>query len=72
MEGHIFHVRQVLARLLKNKLFMVVEKCAFLVDNASFLGYIIWQGSVQADQEKIRALEEGPIQKASKELQQLL
>lgn len=39
MEGHISHVRQVLTRLLENRLFVKAEKCDFHVDNVSFLGY---------------------------------
>lgn len=37
MEEHISHVRQILARLLENRLFMKAEKCAFHVD-VSFFG----------------------------------
>lgn len=39
---------------------MIVDKCAFSV-YVSFLGHIIWLGSVQTDQEKFRAVEEWPI-----------
>lgn len=72
MEEHISHVRQVLARLLENRLFVKAEKYAFHVDNVSFLGYIIQSGSVKADPEKIRAVEEWPVPKTRKELQWFL
>lgn len=72
MEEHFSHVRQVLTRLLENRLFLKAEKCAFHVDNVSFLGYIIQRGSVKADPEKIRAVKEWPVPKTHKELQRFL
>jgi hypothetical protein len=38
MEEHIIHLRQVLQRLLGNKLYVKAEKCEFHVDSVSFLG----------------------------------
>jgi len=58
MEEHISHVRQVLTRLLENRLFLKAEKFDFHVDTVSFLGYIIQSGSIKADPKKIKAVEE--------------
>lgn len=49
---HVSHVRQVLQRLKENKLFVKAKKCH--VSTVSFLGFIIEQGQLQPDPEKIR------------------
>lgn len=46
---HISHVRQVLQRLLENRLFVKAEKCEFHVPSVSFLGYILEGGQMRAD-----------------------
>lgn len=61
MEEHVAHVRQVLARLLENRLFVKAEKCQFHANSVPFLGLIIQGGSVKEDPEKFRALMEWPI-----------
>ncbi len=43
-EEHIQHVRQVLQRLLENKLYVKPEKCEFHAQSVNFLGYVIAQG----------------------------
>ena len=55
-EEHVSHVRQVLTRLLENKLFAKSEKCDFHVSTVSFLGFVIRGGRVMADPEKVRAM----------------
>ena len=39
MEEHRVHVRQVLQRLLENRLYVKAEKCEFHIPSISFLGY---------------------------------
>ena len=53
---HARHVRQVLQRLLENRLFVKAEKC----NSVEFLGQILEEGRVRADPKKIRAVEEWP------------
>ena len=48
------HVRQVLQRLLENQLFVKAEKCEFHRSTLSFLGYVIAEGNVQMDPEKVK------------------
>lgn len=50
---HEIHVRQILQRLLENKLFIKGEKCDFHVDSAAFLGYIIEKGNLKPDAAKV-------------------
>lgn len=46
---HECQVRQVLLRLLENRLFIKAEKCEFHVNTVSFLGYIIDRGNLKAN-----------------------
>jgi len=71
-EEHVQHVRQVLQRLLENKLFVKAEKCEFHVNSVSFLGYIIESGQVRPDPEKIKPVIEWPKPTTVKQLQQFL
>ena len=72
MEEHTQHVQQVLQRLLENKLFVKVEKCKFHVDSVDFLGYIIEQGQVRTDPEKVQAVAQWPKPSTRKQLQRFL
>ena len=56
LSSHIQHVKQVLQRLLENRLFVKAEKCDFHAHTTSFLGYIISRGEIKMDQEKVRAV----------------
>lgn len=59
-QEHVLHVRQVLQRLLENQLFVKAEKCEFHHSTISFLGYVIADGNVQMDPEKVNAVVEWP------------
>ncbi|KAI3356909.1 hypothetical protein L3Q82_003555 [Scortum barcoo] len=61
LSDHQLHVRQVLQRLLENRLFVKKEKCEFHASQVNFLGFVIKKGCVQADPEKVRAVAEWPI-----------
>lgn len=69
---HEQHVRQVLQRLLKNKLYVKAEKCEFHVPTVSFLGYIISQGQVQTDPAKVKAVFDWPVPTNLRQLQRFL
>ena len=66
---HQLHVRQVLQRLLENKLFVKAEKCEFHVSSVGFLCYIIESGQVKTDPDKIKAVAEWPEPGSRKLLQ---
>ena len=57
-QEHTRHVRQVLHRLLENRLFVKTEKCVFHASSVEFLGHILEKGRVWADPKKVRAVEE--------------
>ncbi|KAK7929110.1 hypothetical protein WMY93_005505 [Mugilogobius chulae] len=71
-EEHMVHVRQVLQRLLENKLYVKAEKCEFNVQSVSFLGYIIGCGQVKPDPSKIQAVADWPRPQNRKQLQRFL
>ena len=72
VEEHRIHVRQVLQRLLKNRLYVKAEKCEFHVPSISFLGYIISHGQIEMDPAKVSAVAEWPSPPTRKRLQQFL
>ena len=72
LEDHHQHIRQVLQRLLENKLFVKVEKCEFHVSSVSFLGYIIESGEIKTDPEKVRAVVDWPRPSNRKQLHRFL
>lgn len=69
---HENHVRQVLLRLLENKLFVKAEKCEFHQESVGFLGYIVGHGRLEADPGKIKTVAEWPVPISRKELQRFL
>ena len=72
MEAHHLHVRQVLQRLLENKLFVKAEKCSFHTESTPFLGFIVERGQVRAAPEKIQAVTGWPHPTSRKQLQRFL
>ncbi len=52
---HISDVRQVLQRLLENKLYIKAEKYEFHASSVSFLGFIKESRQVRTDPEKVKA-----------------
>uniref|UniRef100_A0A3Q3GHN4 Gypsy retrotransposon integrase-like protein 1 n=1 Tax=Kryptolebias marmoratus TaxID=37003 RepID=A0A3Q3GHN4_KRYMA len=72
LEEHKHHVRQVLQRLLENKLYVKAEKCEFHQSSVSFLGFILGGGRVRPTEEKIRAVLEWPTPQTRKQLQRFL
>ncbi|XP_057696537.1 retinoic acid receptor RXR-gamma-B isoform X2 [Corythoichthys intestinalis] len=67
LETHIFHVRSVLQKLLQNSLFVKAEKCVFHQPSVQFLGFVIAEGEIRMDPEKVRAVHEWPRPSSRKE-----
>lgn len=72
LQEHRQHVRQVLERLYKNRLFVKAEKCEFHAATVSFLGYIISPGEIKMDPAKVAAVKEWPQPETRKQLQRFL
>ena len=55
-EEHQEHLRLVLERLRKEKLFAKYKKCEFWLKQVPFLGHIISEKRIQVDPQKIEAI----------------
>ncbi|KAF7656700.1 hypothetical protein LDENG_00037160 [Lucifuga dentata] len=71
-EEHVHHIQSVLQRLLENPLFVKAEKCEFHASSVSFLGFIVAEGSIKMDPEKVSAVMSWPVPETRKQLQQFL
>ncbi|XP_065821877.1 uncharacterized protein lrfn4b [Labrus bergylta] len=71
-ETHILHVRQVVQRLLENRLFVKAEKCEFHVSSVPFLGFVVSQDNIQMDPSKVSAVSEWPTPTNRKQVQRFL
>lgn len=56
LEGHIEHVRRVLAQPFQNQLYIKWDKSEFHSTTVSFRGYIIKQDSINMDPAKVTAV----------------
>ncbi|KAK3515960.1 hypothetical protein QTP86_004678 [Hemibagrus guttatus] len=72
LEEHVRHVREVLSRLQRHRLFVKLEKCEFHQSPMSFLGYVITRQGVEMDVSKVQAVTEWPSPSTVKELQRFL
>ncbi|KAF7641341.1 hypothetical protein LDENG_00284490, partial [Lucifuga dentata] len=68
-DEHVNHVQSVLQRLLENSLFCKAEKCEFHAFSVSFLGFIVAEGNIQMDLEKVSAVTSWPVPESRKQLQ---
>ncbi|XP_049865049.1 uncharacterized protein K02A2.6-like [Pectinophora gossypiella] len=57
-EKHFKILDMVLRRLVEYGMKVKKEKCAFLVSNVKYLGYVIDKNGIRADQDKIKAIVE--------------
>ncbi|KAL4009381.1 hypothetical protein ACER0C_003233 [Sarotherodon galilaeus] len=69
---HQRHVRQVLQRLLENRLFVKGEKCEFHVSTVAFLGHVIDHGNLKTDPAKVQAVVDWPTPSNRRQLQSFL
>ena len=58
--AHYNHVREVLAVLQANELYINLKKCNFLTDKLLFLGYVVSADGIHVDKDKVRAVREWP------------
>ena len=50
------YVKQVLKRLQKEKMLVVIKKCEFFIKKTEFIGFIIKLGYISIDLKKIKAI----------------
>ena len=58
--AHYNHVREVLAVLQANELYINLKKCSFLTNKLLFLGYVVNVDGIHVDQDKVHAVRERP------------
>ena len=61
--AHYNHVREVLAVLQANELYINLKKCSFLTDKLLFLGYVVSADGLHVDEDKVRVVREWPTPK---------
>ena len=61
--AHYNHVREILAMLQANELYINLKKCSFLIDKLLFLGYVVNADGIHVDEDKVRVVREWPTPK---------
>ena len=59
-EQHVQHVKEVLERLRKAKLYVKLSKCEWHTQHTEYLGYIISPDGVSIDQARVKTIQEWP------------
>ncbi|KAL9373456.1 hypothetical protein Peur_033076 [Populus x canadensis] len=62
-DEHVEQLRDVLAVLQENQLFLNLKKYSFMTDSLLFLGYVVSSEGIHVDEEKVRAIREWPAPK---------
>jgi len=60
-DEHIEHVKEVLRRLRRHKLYAKLSKCDFHRDEVGFLGYIVSHTGVTMEPERVATVQEWPL-----------
>jgi hypothetical protein len=71
-EEHIDHVRQVLERLRKYKLYAKLSKCHFHQKKVKFLGVIVGENGVEMDTSRIETIRDWPEPQSYREVMMFL
>ncbi|GMG17194.1 unnamed protein product [Aspergillus oryzae] len=72
LEEHVQHVQTVLEKLQKAEVRLKLKKCEFHVQETEFLGHWISTEGIQAEEGKVKAIQEWPEPTNLKELQQFI
>jgi hypothetical protein len=71
-EDHIHHIKEVLEKLRKHRLWAKAEKCRFFQTSVDFLGYIVFQDGVSMDSAKVKTILEWKPPRNVKDVQVFL
>jgi hypothetical protein len=72
VKEHNEHIRTVLEILRKNRLIAKKSKCSFFFKQISFLGFVIGNGKVLTDPEKVKKVKDWPTPTSIKDCQSFL
>lgn len=59
-EDHVKHVRQVLDRLRKARLYLHLKKCEFHTQQTEYLGFIVSNKGISVDPKRIKTIQDWP------------
>ena len=69
---HWSHVKEVLKRLRKARLYVKTEKCEFYSDSIEYLGYVLSPSGLTMSDVKVKTIQEWPEPKKVKDIQSFL
>lgn len=72
LEGHMGHIREVVARIAKHGLKLKIKKCEFARDEVELLGHIIDKDGVRVDPAKVKVIQDTPRPTNTTELRSFL
>jgi len=72
LEEHKLHIKQVLQRLLENRLCVKAEKCEFHIPSVTFFSYIFESEQLKTNSEKIRTVADWQVPTTRTQLQRFL
>lgn len=65
---HVQHLHEVLTVLRRDKFFAAIQKCVFMTDKVTFLGYVISKDGLSVDESKVEAIAHWPIPRSIQEV----
>lgn len=71
-EDHLGHLVEVACQLRKAGLTINVRKSSFALNKVKYLGYVVGNGTLQVDEDKVRAIKELPIPRSIKQVRRFL
>jgi hypothetical protein len=71
-QEHIEHIKQVLQRPRKHRLYAKASKCKFYTDYVEFLGFIVTPAGIVMDPVHMKAIEEWPEPESYRDIQVFL
>lgn len=72
LQEHIEHIRKVFQRLRETQFKVQLDKCEFLKNEVAYLGHIITPEGVMPNPEKIKAVQNYPLPKTTREIKGFL
>lgn len=72
LEDHLKHLKIVLSRLRKHKLYAKMSKCTFAAKEVEYLGHILSPNGISVDKQKVQAIQEWPTPRSKKDVQSFL
>jgi transposase InsO family protein len=67
-EEHVEHVKEVLRRLRKAKLYLKLPKCEWHTQRTEYLGYIVSPDGISVDPDRVKTIQEWPEPRTVREI----